>query len=124
MTVQSLRAGVGRVTITPPLTAQHAGWGAQTHVFPDGVDQDLWATVLVVSDGTETAAFVDFDLVILSRAESDAIRAAVGSVVGIPPSAIRVSVTHNHAGPPPGAWDWAAEGQSALKQYYALLPAY
>ncbi len=34
-------AGIGRVTIPPPMTAAHAGWGAQTHTLFDGVDRDL-----------------------------------------------------------------------------------
>ncbi len=119
-----LRAGVGRVGITPPLTAPHASWGAQVHVLPDGVEADLWATALVVSDGVTTAAWVDLDVVIVSRQESDAIREAVAAVLDIPPLAVRVSVTHNHAGPPPSAWNWTRQGQAALDGYYALLPEY
>ena len=121
---RGFRAGVGRVVITPPLTAPHAGWGAQTHVVPDGVEADLWATALVADDGSTMAVWIDLDLVIISRAESDAIRAAVGEALGIPAAAVRVSVTHNHAGPPPSAWNWAGQGQEALAGYYALLPAY
>jgi hypothetical protein len=116
------RAGVGRVVITPPLTAPHAGWGAQTHILPDGVEADLWATVLVIADERETAAYVDLDLVIVSREESAAIRAAVGAVLGIPAAAVRCSVTHSHAGPPPSAWDWAAQGKHELAAYYGYLP--
>lgn len=118
------RAGVGRVRITPPLSAPHASWGAQVHVFPDGVEADLWATVLVVTDGTTMAAFVDLDLVIVSREESNAIRATVAQVLGVTPEAVRCSVTHNHAGPPPSAWDWTDEGGGALQGYYRELPAY
>ena len=33
--------------------------------------------------------------------------------------AVRVSVTHNHAGPPPSAWNWTTQGQAALDGYYA-----
>src|SRR5262245_58178988 len=122
MPENTFTAGVGRVVITPPLTAPHAGWGAQTHILPDGVEADLWATVLAVTDRRETAAYVDLDLVIVSREESDAIRAAVGAVLGIPASAVRCSVTHNHAGPPPSAWDWAEQGKPELAAYYGYLP--
>src|SRR4051794_14211712 len=101
MAVGMFRAGVGRVDITPPLTAPHASWGAQTHVLPDGVESNLWATALVVDDGATMAAWIDLDIVIITRAENDAIRAAVGGALGIPPVNVRVSVTHNHAGPPP-----------------------
>ncbi len=94
------RAGVGRVDATPPLTAPHASWGAQVHVLPDGVEAPLWASALVVDDGTTMAAWIDLDVVIITRAESDAIREAVGAALGIPASHVRASVTHNHAGPP------------------------
>ncbi len=125
MEAGGFRAGVGRVEITPPLSAPHASWGAQVHVLPDGAEAALWATVLVVTDsGGETAAFADLDLVIVSREESDAIRVAVAHAVSIAPTAVRLSVTHNHAGPPPSAWDWAAEGGDALRGYYAQLSAY
>jgi hypothetical protein len=124
MTRDSFHAGVGRVTITPPLTAPHASWGAQVHVLPDGVEADLWATALVVSDGDTTAAWIDLDVVIVSRPESNAIRATVAEALDISPNNVRVSVTHNHAGPPPSAWNWTRQGQEALDGYYALLPEY
>src|SRR5215204_1656401 len=118
----TFRAGVGRVSITPPLTAPHASWGAQVHVLPDGVEADLWATALVVDDEVTMAAWID--LVIVSHRESDAIRDAVAAALDIPVQAVRVSVTHNHAGPPPSAWNWTRQGQTALDGYYALLPEY
>jgi hypothetical protein len=122
MSEGQFRAGVGRASITPGLGVPHASWGAQVHVFPDGVEADLWATVLLVTDGATMAAFVDLDLVIISREESDAIRSAVGQALGTAASQIRCSVTHNHAGPPPSAWDWT-EGADALRDYYRALPA-
>ena len=115
-------AGVGRVDITPPLTAPIAGWGAQLHVLPDGVEQELVATVLVVSDGEETAAFVELELVVISREESAAIQRAVASELGIRSESVRASISHNHNGPPPSAWDWANQGIDALKAYYPAIP--
>jgi hypothetical protein len=115
-------AGIGRATITPPLNAVHAGWGAQTHAVPDGVDRDLVATVLVVDDGTCRAAFCEAELVIISREESDAIRAVVAAELEIDPEQVRMSVSHNHAGPPPGSWNWAGDGMEPLRRYYATLP--
>jgi len=106
------------------MTAPHASWGAQLHVLPEGVDADLWATALVVDDGVTTAAWIDLDLVLISRRESDAIREAVAAALDISTNAVRVSVTHNHAGPPPSAWNWTSQGQAALDGYYELLPEY
>ena len=118
------RAGVGRVDATPPLTAPHASWGAQVHVLPDGVEAPLWASALVVDDGATMAAWIDLDVVIITRAESDAIREAVGAALGIPASHVRASVTHNHAGPPPSVWNWTNQGQAALDGYFSMLPEY
>jgi hypothetical protein len=92
--------------------------------LPEGVEADLWATALVVDDGVTMAAWIDLDLVLVSRQESDAIREAVAAALDIPTYAVRVSVTHNHAGPPPSAWNWTRQGQAALDGYYALLPEY
>lgn len=122
MRQRHLSAGVGRVEITPPLTAPIAGWGAQLHVLPDGVEQELVATVLVVSDGEETAAFCELELVVISREESAAIQTAVAGELGVKTEHVRVSISHNHNGPPPSAWNWVNEGLDALEAYYALLP--
>jgi hypothetical protein len=119
---EEFRAGVGRVDITPPLTAPHASWGAQVHVLPDGVEAALWATALVVDDGAIRAAWVDLDVVVITGEEALAIRTAVADVLGIPVAQVRVTVTHNHAGPPPSAWNWTGQGQAALAGYFELLP--
>lgn len=124
MTTHSgFEAGISRACITPPLSVPHAGWGAQTHVFADGVDRDLHATVLVLRTSSATVVFAELDLVIISRAESDAIRAAIAEILGIGAESIRVSVTHNHAGPPPSSWNWMTQGRDALTAYYQSLPA-
>jgi neutral/alkaline ceramidase-like enzyme len=116
------RAGVGRETITPALSVPHAGWGAQTHLYADGVETDLWATALVVADDSDMAAVVDVDLVAVTPDDARAIRSEVARVLGIAPEKVRVTETHNHAGPPPSTWAWMAEGTAALKHYYAQLP--
>jgi hypothetical protein len=59
---------------------------------------------------------------VITGEESDAIRATVANAVDLPPENVRVSVTHNHAGPPPSAWNWTKLGQAALEGYFALLP--
>ncbi len=124
MAAEGFQAGVGRVDVTPPLTAPHASWGAQVHVLPDGVDAPLWATALVLTDGANTVAWIDVDVVILTEADCDSIQQAVGEAIGIPADQVRVSVTHNHAGPPPNRWNWTKQGQAALEGYYAALPEY
>ena len=115
-------AGVGRETITPALSVPHAGWGAQTHLYADGVETDLWATVLVLADNAEMAAVVDLDLVAVMPEDARAVRTEVARALGVAPEKVRVTETHNHAGPPPSTWDWMKEGTAALRHYYAQLP--
>jgi hypothetical protein len=122
VTAPAFRAGVGRAPITPALTVPHAGWGAQTHLFAEGVETDLWATVLVLAGDGELAAIVDVDLVAVTMSDAEAIRAEVARVLGIAPARVRVTETHNHAGPPPSSWAWMKEGTAALRRYYEHLP--
>jgi hypothetical protein len=124
MAASQFRAGIGQVDITPPLTAPHAGWGAQTHIQPEGVDQPLNVTALVLDDGSTTVAWVEFDLVIINNNETEVVRERVGEALGIDPENVRVTVTHNHAGPPPSSWDWVKQGLEALQTYYRQLPEY
>lgn len=123
MSDHTFRAGIGRATITPPMSAPHASWGAQVHVLPDGIATDLYATVLVVEDGVERAAYCELEIVILSRDEANAIRAAVAGALEIDTDHVRVCISHNHAGPPPSAWNWTRLGQEALDTYFAALPS-
>jgi hypothetical protein len=94
-----LQAGIARAVITPPLSLPHAGWGAQTHVLPSGVEADLWSTVLVLTDGNTMSVIVDLDLCSLSPRQSEELRRRVASALEIDRTNIRISVTHTHAGP-------------------------
>lgn len=94
-----LRAGTARAVITPPLTIEQGVWGAKTHVTPRGVESDLWATCLVLSDGQTTAALLDLDLCLVPNEQAATIRARVAAELGIPAGHVRISATHTHAGP-------------------------
>ncbi len=118
------KAGVGRVDITPPLTMPHASWGAQVHVFADGVEWPLFATALILDDGTTRAVVIDLDIVVVTPEEDDAIRKAAAEVAGVDPSMVLTVLSHNHAGPPPSAWNWAKLGQAEMDGYFAMLGAY
>ena len=93
-----LRAGVARAVTTPPVGITHAHWGAQTHTRAEGVDLDLWATALVVSDGADRGRD--------RRRRRDRLperpgrrRSARGSreLTGIPASHVRLSASHTHS---------------------------
>lgn len=117
----TLRAGVARAIITPPLGIAHAGWGAQTHTRAAGVDMDLLATVLVLAEGDTRAAVVDVDLCVVSADLARPIRRAVEELAGIPERHVRLSYTHTHSGPML-APSWLHEGDEMIPAYVASLP--
>ena len=118
--VPTLRAGVGRAVITPPVGIAHAGWGVQLHQRVEGVDMDLLATVLVLANGSEEAAVVDVDFCVVGRDLADPIRRAVADLCGIPFAHIRLSYTHTHSGPMLGP-SWMTEGEELIGPYVASL---
>src|SRR5678815_5121348 len=92
-----LRAGSGRRCVNPPPNIAHGGWGAQKHEHAEGIDMDLWATALALSNNETTAIILDIDIQIFTNHRSDQIRAAVSKRTGLPTSQIRACATHTHS---------------------------
>ncbi len=96
----TMRAGVGREDITPPVGIPAGGWGNQVHEISEGNDLELWATVLVVegADGSR-AALADIDLCLLDDAQAARARAVIAQAAGLPEDRVAVGTTHNHSVP-------------------------
>lgn len=120
---QTLRAGVARADITPPLGIGHAGWGAQTHQRAAGVDLPLWVTALALGQGDLMTVIVDIDCMYLFEPEAQAVRDAITRTTGLPPGNIRISYTHTHSGPVSGnTWSaWMSEGADLVPAYDARI---
>lgn len=104
-----MRAGVGRVDITPPVGIPAGGWGNQLHEISEGNDLELWATVLVVESAEGfRAAIVDVDLCILDDAQAARARSTVARAASLDVGSVAVGTTHNHSVPVTvelgGAW--------------------
>src|SRR5215207_957048 len=103
-----MRAGVGRVDITPPVGIPAGGWGNQLHEISAGNDLELWATVLVVEGDGGRVAIVDVDLCILDDAQAARARSIVAQAARLPVESVAVGTTHNHSVPVTlelgGAW--------------------
>jgi hypothetical protein len=112
-----LWAGTGRRCINPPPNIAHGGWGAQKHEQAEGIDMDLWATALVLSDGTTTTAILDVDIQILTNERVDQIRAAVSQATGLPVANIRACATHTHSGPVPYK-SWIEKGYEMVGPWF------
>jgi len=124
MTTARLRAGAGRALITPPVGFPMGGWSNALHERSFGNDMDLTATVLVVTDGTTSAAIAELDLCVVTDAQAAAIRRAIGEAVGMPAPAVRVTATHNHSAPVTGELTgagWMFEGLDAVGPYMAMV---
>jgi hypothetical protein len=97
--VRMLHIGIARSIINPPLTVPQGGWGAQSHIYPEGIEADFWTTALYLKDEQTTAVIIDLDINNLNPDQTDKIRDRVASALGIEKSSVRVSTTHTHAGP-------------------------
>jgi hypothetical protein len=104
----TLRAGVGRADITPPVGIPACGWGNQLHEVSEGNDLELWATVLVVDTDETRVAIVDLDLCLLDDAQAARARSVVADAAGASIENVAAGTTHNHSVPVTlelgGAW--------------------
>lgn len=92
-----LQAGVARAVITPPVGIAHPFWGAQTHTRAEGVEMDLYATALVLSDGETRVAIIDADLGNVPNDLAATVHTGVEALTGIPAANVRLSATHTHS---------------------------
>ena len=84
-------AGIGEVAITPPVGAPLLGCIQRS----TGVDDDLFARALVLSDGQTQVAVVCHDLIGMDFTLADEIRGAVKQRTGITTTLLNCSHTHS-----------------------------
>jgi len=121
--MSTLAAGVSRIDITPPLGLSHGAWAARTG-RAEGVHDPLVAQALVLDDGQGgQAAVVATDLPLLGRQLTDAVRARVHALTGIPPHAVLINASHNHSAPALslGGGISAMQEPAGFERYAALL---
>lgn len=117
----ALQAGFGRTLINPPSHIPAGTWMAQKHVRASGLDMDLRATALVLSDGPLSVAIIDLDLCFLSDTQAAALRQAVHESTGIAPDRVLPFCSHTHAGPVI-LETYRGEGEDQVNNYVRLLP--
>jgi len=94
-----MKAGLGKVDITPRVGVELCGFGPFNNRRSVGVRDRLWARALAVEAGGTTVVLVSCDLIGLGLNTSDRVREQVGRTTGLPERAVMVHCTHTHSGP-------------------------
>lgn len=94
----TLRAGVAKSDITPPIGTPLAGYGARAAKPSTGVHDPCEARALVIDNGVEKLAFVAVDHLGFDHGMVQRIRETASAAAHIPPGNIFVMSTHTHSG--------------------------
>ncbi len=93
----SLKAGISRICITPPVGILMGG--AFTRPKAQYVHDDLWARCLFLENDGKRLALLTCDLVGLRYEMIDTVLADLKAGLGLKAEELIVSCTHNHSGP-------------------------
>jgi neutral ceramidase len=96
--VDTVEAGVSRVTITPPVGMYLIGFSGR-HGGSRGVRDDLYATALAVSDGCAEAVVVSCDVLMNHPDLVGRVRHDASERTGVPGENVMFCATHTHSGP-------------------------
>ncbi len=93
-----MKAGIGKVSITPPPGVPLAGFSARQEVS-SGVHDELHARALVFENGGTAVALAAVDVLALPADFVDRVRRIITARVPLESEAILIASTHTHAGP-------------------------
>ena len=94
----NLKAGVGKVDITPPIGIPLGGYQGRQGPAT-GIHDPLYAVVFVFDDGETRAAIVSLDIIQVFQQVGDSIRSAIQSATGIQEDHIIINASHTHGSP-------------------------
>ena len=113
-----MMAGFARVAITPPLGTPMTGFGGRDFDprGVQGIHDDLYARALYLRQDGLDALIMGFDLLFLSRDESDRFKGAIGRMLDLAPRQILLNTSHTHSGPKVGTWFYTPSDPLYLEQ--------
>jgi neutral ceramidase len=94
----SFTAGVSKVKITPEIPIPMSGYGGRTAPFK-GIHDDLFARVIVFSDGENKAVLISADVIGFSNSFWEETTKRLTRETGIKKEFILLAAVHNHGGP-------------------------
>ena len=93
-----LLAGTSKIKITPGTPIPMSGYGGRNDPFK-GVHDDLFARVIVFSDGVNKAVLITTDLIGISNSIWEETTKRITKETGIKKEYVLLSAVHNHSGP-------------------------
>ncbi|MBK8501695.1 MAG: neutral/alkaline non-lysosomal ceramidase N-terminal domain-containing protein [Saprospiraceae bacterium] len=91
-------AGAAKINITPDQPIRMSGYGGRDEPF-SGIHDSIYATALVLENGTERIALVAVDVIGFSHNFVDETRQLIFTSTQIKPEQILIIAAHNHGGP-------------------------
>ena len=108
----AVQLGSASINITPSVGTWMGGYGGRDHGATD-IHDDLYAKVLVFSDGETKAAIVTCDLVGITEESTAAVRSLVEEQTDIPGGNVMITCSHTHSGPSTREWRYDAPFNNA-----------
>ncbi len=94
----SFLAAATAVDITPPVGARMDGYGARQHPS-QSVHDPLYASLLLLKSGERGVIIVSLDVIMVSLAYTQQIRATLADRCDLPQENVLVAAIHTHSGP-------------------------
>ena len=101
--MNTIKAGVGRVTITPPVGMYLPGMERMEDSH--GLRDDVYATALSISDADQEVVIVSLDALLVHPEFVARVRRQANEQTGIPPENLMFCATHCHSGPVTQAYE-------------------
>src|SRR5579862_5924187 len=99
----TLRAGVARAVITPPIGIPMVGFAGRGPV--EGVEDELLATTLALEAGGQVAFVIAVDLLGVSERFTAEVREEIARRTGVAAAHVLLCASHTHYGPANGAYE-------------------
>ena len=114
-----MRAGYGKIEITPPLGVELAGYGYDLKRQATRVDDSLFVRAVALEERGRTYVVVSCDILGLNRGIAGRVRAALLQRHAIPPSHVLIVSIHTHTAAPAIAHEGCGE---VCPEYVETLP--
>jgi len=117
-----MKAGKGKIDITPPVGVELAGYGPFLERKSTGVHDNLFCKILYLEDEKEKGIIAECDLICLENNLVKNIREKISKNFNIDEKKILLAGIHNHSGPATGGHiGWGEEDENYLSKLPDLI---